>query len=177
MNCTKCGNLLDAGAAFCGNCGQQIITTSAAMPAQPQASPLGNPVFSQGSVQASPYQPVPTPIQQPSPIMPAGNLAPTQVAYQQPNPMPASPAGSNTMATQFQQAQPINTYRIPALISFLVCGGVFAIPALILSMHADSALKAGNLAEAQTKARQAKTATIVAASFGAVVLLIVLAAS
>jgi hypothetical protein len=39
MNCTKCGQPLDPGAAFCGNCGQPVAATPAPVPASSQPQP------------------------------------------------------------------------------------------------------------------------------------------
>ncbi len=152
MNCTRCGNAVEQGAAFCGNCGQQIqVTTGVAQPSQlpPQPSPQPVPVAAQtvappSPVSGSPYQ------QNSGPVA------------------PGMPQNQPYTYAQVPVQQAINTYMVPAVLSSVLCGGLFAIPALIFASQAQSALNKGNYAEAQQKAGQAKTATIVAVVVGAI---------
>ncbi|MCA9327268.1 zinc-ribbon domain-containing protein [Candidatus Saccharibacteria bacterium] len=69
MNCTNCGQPLDNGAAFCGNCGQQVAQAAVA-PAAP------NPVNQQ---MPQPTAPQPGPM----PSQPAGGLPAYAIPAQQ----------------------------------------------------------------------------------------------
>lgn len=108
MNCSQCGNELDQGAAFCGNCGAQI----AAQPA---------PSVSQPPVTQPPVAPQPPQFQQPSP-QPAYS-APIIASAAQPQPplppqpvMPIAPQPAAVVAASVAQPQSVNTvpaYAVP----------------------------------------------------------------
>jgi hypothetical protein len=67
MKCVKCGQELDEGSTFCGNCGQPIASQSQSISSQPI-----EPVQAQTQPEA-PVQPAPTVEAQP-------NVSPVQTA-------------------------------------------------------------------------------------------------
>ena len=93
--CTNCGHALDAGAAFCGNCGAPV---AGAQQPQPQAQPQWQP-----QPQAQPQQPagvwVPAGAQPPR-----QQARPTQPQWQQPA-APQRPAGNGWSAVPNGGAQ------------------------------------------------------------------------
>lgn len=112
MNCSQCGNELDPGAAFCGNCGAQL-TQPVAQPvsAAPQAQ-MPTPPAQPQAVYASVSQPVP-----PQPQPPAPQLQPPVP------PAPVQPATTVIAASvapqplvqpqQLQQAAVMPAYAVP----------------------------------------------------------------
>ncbi len=58
-------------------------------------------------------------------------------------------------------AAPVNTYLVMSIVSFVVGGGLFGLLAIIFSVMAKNALKAGNVNEAEAKAKWAKVLAIV----------------
>lgn len=122
MNCGRCGQKLDEGAAFCGNCGQQVVLP----PNQPMQA-----VISQAQngpaqpIQATYLQPQPHPQPQPQPQQLNPQFQPIA-----PQPYYASPAG--TAQTNNSLA---STALVLGIIGFLTgllyIGGVIGAGAIV----------------------------------------------
>ncbi len=81
------------------------------------------------------------------------------------------------LRTQARRTPPpeIKDYLVPAILSFLFCGGLLAVPAIIYSAHVRSKKAAGDYEGAMADSRSAKTWLTVAVSVGCgLVLLVVL---
>ena len=87
MNCPKCGQLLDPGAVFCGNCGQPMAVSQALQPTPPVVSPVGVPAPAplQGPVLPGSVPPV-------APVAPLPQSFGVPVVTGAPTPMPMVPA-------------------------------------------------------------------------------------
>lgn len=98
MNCPKCGNEIDPGAAFCGNCGQQLIVQST-VPVSGPASSLGQAVAAP-ALQAMPPQPIaplpptPQPVPQPVPVVTPASVRSQPVVSPFVQPAPVQQAAS-----------------------------------------------------------------------------------
>lgn len=117
MNCTKCGNPLETGAAYCGNCGQPVV------PTQPVASSNASTEASAAAVATPTSEPI-NPL--PATASPTAENAPTLVQTSpttQPQPAP------NSVVPAY--AVPPASVSDKRTVIGLVCG-IVSIPACIL---------------------------------------------
>lgn len=107
MNCGKCGQPLEQGAAFCGNCGQQIL-----LPPQPSPAPI--------TQQTTPV-PSPVPMAPAAPsIAPATPAIPPAIAA----PVASTAQPTSPLAAPVPAAVPLGVSAIPA------AAPVYATPAV-----------------------------------------------
>lgn len=116
MNCTRCGNALDTGAAYCGNCGQPVVPPAQPQPAAPvvaEATPNGQPAAN-------------IPVSQPEAVATGQVPAQPAVAVGVPPQTPAQPSGA------------VPAYAVPApgaprtksTVGFVL--GILSIPGCII---------------------------------------------
>jgi hypothetical protein len=141
MNCPNCGQTLDAGAVFCGNCGQAIASVS--MPPTPVA-PVA---FSQPVMQQQPAAIVPDQIQpqvvepvigaQITPSVTQPTVMPTQQVLQNPAPAASFSMPSPGFAPPaFATSGSVPAYAMPGQIPTHQKGEVRAIIGLIIAVLA-----------------------------------------
>lgn len=63
---------------------------------------------------------------------------------------------------------PPNNYLVPAIISLICCGGLFAIPAIIFASQVNSKWNAGDVQGAMDASNKAKTWCIIAYAIGVI---------
>ncbi|MBL8122076.1 hypothetical protein JNM87_04990 [Candidatus Saccharibacteria bacterium] len=147
MNCGKCGQPLDQGAVFCGNCGQQVVlpvqqttqapsqnlaTTApvapASMPAAIPAAPAAVPAVAQPIPASAPLSPaVPETAIPPAGPSPAAPIVPSPA-------IPAAPIYA-TPAAQSNSSQPLIAMILgilAILTSLLAVGLLLGIAAVIV---------------------------------------------
>jgi MFS family permease len=94
MICSKCGLEVDAGATFCGNCGQPV-QQGAAQPVAAQTAPVVAAAAPVATSTAAPSAIAPSPALNPAPVAPTG-AAPTPLqAAPMPGPAYGTPAAYN----------------------------------------------------------------------------------
>ncbi len=103
-----------------------------------------------------PQNQAPQPAQQPSVQPQAADTIPTSSMEAM-----AAPEVTPTEAVATPAVAPVNTHLVMSIVSFVVGGGLFGLLAIIFSVMAKNALKAGNSTEAETKAKWAKVLAIV----------------
>lgn len=87
MNCPKCNQAVEAGATFCGNCGQPLLVAPAeAQPVPPAAQPVPAPVASSTLAAPAATQPPATPPTQAPAAQPATAPAPQLATAPAPQP-------------------------------------------------------------------------------------------
>ena len=130
MNCGRCGRPLEQGAAYCGNCGQEVVLPpgyTRQEPSQPPAPPPSTPQMPpQASVEVpSGYTPAAQPAAPAMPAMPSPVAPLPPQAYQQPFPS-AQTTGGNGAATAS-----LILGILAFLTGFLLIGGVLGLTAII----------------------------------------------
>lgn len=99
MNCPQCGEAVEAGAIFCGNCGHAMSATQPA-PTQPTG--------------AAPPAPASQPIAQ---VFPTGSTPPNQPLQAQPVPAAPGPQPMQPLAAAPQTVTPVSAYGPPSPIA------------------------------------------------------------
>lgn len=136
MNCPNCGQPIDPGASFCGNCGQSTIPVPTTQPQSVTVNPqavmpdqVPNPL-PPTSINAYPTVPLPAPVG-PIPTSPATN-SPQVIANQPITPIVGMPMGSPQPAYALPQQQTAQSHRgeTKAIIGLVVA--VLGIPGSLI---------------------------------------------
>jgi len=143
---------------------------------QPYQVPFQQPYQQQTPYQQSyqyPYQ-LPNyqiPIQPATPSSQGGQYSPDQQQFFQPQPY--YPPGQQWPSRGYQIPEPTftnnyHTYLVLSILSIIICGGVFAIPALVYANKMNTAFKFGNKEEYLKAKKLSLTWLIVAVCLGIV---------
>ncbi|HVO86499.1 MAG TPA: zinc ribbon domain-containing protein [Candidatus Binatia bacterium] len=121
MNCPRCGQPVEAGATFCGNCGQPLAQPSPAQTVQPTAAPMP--------------MPTPPPVSQTiGGIIPPTSPGQAGVAAAAPMPMPVPTPGAMPMPMPQPAMAPVpvnaSAYEKKAMLGLIL--GVIGIPGAII---------------------------------------------
>jgi len=168
--CKNCSAALDDDAMFCTECGTSLADEHK----QAENTVSQNTTNGYEGFQGS----IPTPSSKPSNNSAEGNENSSNSSYSSSN---------NNYSNNTNYSQPQNQYSAPqgknpgtawlivSIVSFFCCGGLFAIPGLILAIMSTTSFNAGNIAEAEQKANTAKWLAIGAIILAVVVVIIALA--
>ena len=179
MNCINCDKEIPDDTKFCPYCGAQQ-----AKPVQAEA-PAENPV----SEETQQMDTQPEEAQQPNVqaeeaqqlnVQPEGTQQPNPGYYQepvQPNDMYQVPPTQQTpppvydippVQPGYSQEPPVNwvPYLVLSILSTILCCTPFGIVAIVFAAKINSAVTAGNMAEAKDSAKKAKIWIIVSAAVG-----------
>jgi hypothetical protein len=133
MNCSNCGQPLEAGAQFCGSCGTAVAQPAAPVPTQTYAQPVATPAAAPTPDPLA-FAPAPAPVPAPEPL--AAPAAPAPMPAPAPAPMPAmAPAPVVAMPAPMPAPHPVaasagtNTKAVLALVF-----GVVALPASLIPL-------------------------------------------
>jgi len=139
MNCIRCGQPLDPGAAFCGNCGQPVAQAAAQPPAQTPppmpvaaATPAVQPVAVVPAAPQPPQPPVQPVVAQPVSQIPAQQVS-QPVAGVTPAQPAAVPQGQPPVAAgvpAYAVSPPAQPGEVKAIIGLIA--GVLAIPGALI---------------------------------------------
>lgn len=178
MNCINCYKEIPDDTKFCPYCGAQQIKpaqaeSSAETPApEVQAEPSAE--TSAPEVQAEPAAGNPAPEtamhnEQPQAAAYQGMEQPRETAYQaQQTPPPVY--NVPPVQQEYMQEPPVNwvPYLVLSILSTILCCTPFGIVAIVFAAKINSAVTAGNMAEAKDAAKKSKIWIIVSAIVGVV---------
>ena len=173
MNCMNCYKEIPDDTKFCPYCGaQQVKPTQAEPAAEAQAEPVVEPPATEAQTEPAAEAPAPEAAMQneqtQATAYPGMEQAQETVYQAQQTPPPVY--NVPPVQQEYMQEPPVNwvPYLVLSILSTILCCTPFGIVAIVFAAKINSAVTAGNMAEAKDAAKKSKIWIIVSAIVGVV---------